>query len=68
MRVVVPFGQCQGHGQCVMAAPDVYTLDDDGYVEADGLEVPPGLEPGAERGALACPERAITLVAGDAAS
>lgn len=62
MRVVVPEGLCQGHGQCTMAAPDIYILDDDGYVEADGSEVPPGEEARAERGASACPERAITLL------
>jgi ferredoxin len=62
MKVVVSQGRCQGHGQCAWAAPDVYTLDDDGYTQSDGLEVAPEHESSAERGASACPERAISLV------
>jgi ferredoxin len=36
-------------------------LDDVGYCAVDGREVPEDLRGAARKGALACPERAITL-------
>ncbi len=30
MRVEVDLKKCQDHGQCVYAAPDLFSLDDDG--------------------------------------
>jgi ferredoxin len=42
-------------------APEVYELDDLGYNVTAVKEVPPGLEEQARKGALACPEQAITI-------
>jgi ferredoxin len=61
MRVSVDREVCSGHVRCAALAPGVYRLDDQGYAVADNEPVPPELERSAERGALACPERAITL-------
>ena len=54
--------RCQGHARCWAEAPDLYLLDDDGYSTVDDVEVLPGLEDRARRGAAACPERAINIV------
>jgi ferredoxin len=63
MKVIVDQSKCQGHAQCNANAPEVFALDDDGYVAIDGeLEVPAGQEDAARRGVAACPERALTIV------
>jgi ferredoxin len=60
VKVVVDPGQCQGYGNCVMAAPEVFVLD-----EATGLatvvrpEPPPELQAGVEEAVRLCPVRAI---------
>jgi ferredoxin len=50
-----------GHARCNATAPDVYDLDDDGYVVPFDGEVPAALEPRALAGSRACPERALTV-------
>ncbi|KMO70861.1 MULTISPECIES: ferredoxin [Mycolicibacterium] len=35
MRITVDRSLCQDHGQCTIAAPNVFTLDDDGKLEYD---------------------------------
>jgi ferredoxin len=62
MKIRVDRTMCQGHAMCAGEAPDLYTLDDDGYSNVDDLEVPPGMEQLARRGMAACPERAITII------
>jgi ferredoxin len=46
---------------CNATAPELYTLNSDGYSDMDSREVPPGMEETARRGMLACPERAISI-------
>lgn len=62
MRVKVDTALCSGHARCVAKAPNVYVLNSDGYNETPEAAVKPGFEDEARRGAMACPERAITLV------
>jgi ferredoxin len=62
MRVQVNRARCQGHARCWAESPELFILDDDGYSALDDVEVPPGLEDAARRGADACPERAIVIV------
>ena len=62
MRIQVDRSKCSGHALCFAAAPDLYTVDDDGYSNVGERDVPPGMEDRARRGMLACPERAITVV------
>ncbi|MFG1345187.1 ferredoxin [Xanthobacter autotrophicus DSM 431] len=60
MRVCVDMKKCQYHGQCVIAAPDVFSFDADGtlrWVES----IDEGLRRQAEDAADVCPEQAITL-------
>lgn len=53
---------CAGHARCGAVAPELYKLDDNGFCISDGERVAKGNEQLAQRGARACPERAITLV------
>ncbi|MFB7476969.1 ferredoxin [Kitasatospora sp. NPDC056184] len=61
MRISVDRERCQGHSMCIVLAPDVYSVTDEGYNEQGDFDVAPGQEDRARRGAGACPERAITL-------
>jgi ferredoxin len=53
---------CQGHALCAGVAPDLFTLDDEGYSNVDETEVAAGLEALARRGMQTCPERAISIL------
>ena len=62
MKVLVQANRCQGHARCLAEGPDVYVLDHLGYNSTNIDEVPANLADQARRGALACPERALTIV------
>jgi ferredoxin len=61
-RVEIDRGLCSGHARCHATAPDVYDLDDLGYVEVADAEVSVERSEEAQRGAAACPERALRVV------
>lgn len=64
MKFVVDAALCCGHAQCAAVAPDVYSLDDDGFNADAGRTVDIGeaQEAAATSGARACPESAITIL------
>jgi ferredoxin len=64
MKIRVDHEKCQGHARCWALAPDVFALDDSGYIEAGDIVVASGMEEVAGRGVRACPERAL-MVEGD---
>ena len=61
MKIHVDMSICLLHGQCVIAAPEVFSFDDEGGLVwvADAAE---GLRADAEAAADACPEQAISIV------
>jgi ferredoxin len=60
MRVTVDLAKCQDHGQCAIAAPLVFNLDDDGKLEYNGN--PDDSERGnVEEAADVCPAQAILI-------
>ncbi|MGX9181689.1 ferredoxin [Mesorhizobium sp. BHbdii] len=61
MRIIVDKAKCQGHARCWAQAPDVFTLDDEGYILPGDIKVAVGDEPLAARGARSCPERALEI-------
>ncbi len=61
MRISVDRDKCTGHAMCQAAAPDVYLLDELGFNITPAGEVPVELADQAVRGALSCPESAITV-------
>lgn len=61
MKIHVDTQLCSGHAQCAAVAPKVYALDELGYCAADGLEVADDQQEAARKGAMACPEQAITV-------
>jgi ferredoxin len=61
MKVLADRGKCQGYGNCVVAEPRVFDLDDDGFVE---LLVDAPLEDLRDqvlRAIRDCPARALNL-------
>ena len=61
MRVKVDRNVCQGNARCFALAPEVYTLDDEGYNIGGEFEIDDELGEKAFRGAAECPERAIKV-------
>jgi ferredoxin len=64
-RVVIDRANCQGHARCWKVAPELYQLDDEGYIATDGFSVAPEDVRKAQHGARACPERVVTFIAED---
>ncbi|GLX49287.1 ferredoxin [Streptomyces sp. NPDC014983] len=62
MKVVVDMNQCQDHGQCVFAAPDVFRFDDDGHL-AYVPDPDESLREQVEEAADVCPLQAIRIEA-----
>jgi ferredoxin len=59
MKIIVRKDLCCAAQLCLLAAPDVFRLDELGYNDSDGDEVPAGKEEEAQKGAAACPESAV---------
>ncbi|MBL5972253.1 MAG: ferredoxin [Candidatus Leucobacter sulfamidivorax] len=54
---------CEGHGLCEQLAPQVYALDDEGYVQLRVEQpIPEDLEDAAAAGARVCPVAALRVV------
>jgi ferredoxin len=63
MRIRVKKEKCAGHGRCAAVAPNVYVLDDDGYIANEAILVADYLATDVLRGLRACPERIISVEA-----
>ena len=62
MRITVDMNLCESHGQCVFAAPDIFSFDDEDYLVYDAAPAD-ALRDRAEKTAAVCPVRAITVSA-----
>ncbi|CAN5349861.1 ferredoxin [soil metagenome] len=60
MRVRVDHALCDEHGQCTVAAPAVFELNDDGALEFDA-EPDDSLRGDVEEAADVCPMQAILI-------
>ncbi|MET0455771.1 MAG: ferredoxin [Mycobacterium sp.] len=61
-RIELDRDRCEGHGQCVSAAPGIFELDDDGELKVLEPEVSPKLAAEAHAGADVCPVRALQIL------
>lgn len=61
MRIIVHRERCQGHARCRAMSPEIYELDDEGYILPGHIEVAPENEKDAWRGVKSCPERALEI-------
>jgi ferredoxin len=61
MKVSIDTTKCQGHGQCVLTCPEIFSADEQGFAVVKSPEVPAALTERVERAALRCPERAVQV-------
>jgi ferredoxin len=59
--VSVDSSKCQGHARCNLICPEIFDLDDDGYVKLLTPHVAPEYEVAAKDAVANCPERAISI-------
>lgn len=62
MHVVVDSSLCEGHGLCVVAAPDIFELDDDDILTVLNERPGPERRSAVEEAVTSCPKRAIRIV------
>lgn len=60
-RLLADFEACQGYGNCITGAPDVYDLDDDGTVVLLKDEIAEQDRPRVEAAARSCPVDALSI-------
>jgi ferredoxin len=61
LKVIVDDDVCQNHGQCVLAAPQVFQLDEEGELVLLDDEPDESLRDAVEEAADVCPVQAITI-------
>ena len=61
MKTRIDKAACVGNARCAAVAPELFPLDDNGYILVEQIDVPAGQEQLARRGARACPERIILV-------
>lgn len=62
MHISVDYTLCEGHGQCLMAAPELFDLPDDAEQAVIlNADPPEALRDKAIRAAAMCPALAITV-------
>jgi ferredoxin len=63
MKIRINKSACVGNARCAAVSPELFPLNDEGYIAVEEIDVPPGMEDLARRGARACPERIIVVEA-----
>jgi len=61
MKLRIDKARCAGNARCAAVSEKLFPLDDNGYIAVEEIDVPPGMEALARRGARACPERIIVV-------
>ncbi|MTE18801.1 ferredoxin [Streptomyces sp. TRM43335] len=62
MRIHVDLNRCESHGQCVFAAPDHFSFDeDDNLLHREDVPEDETVRAAVREAAAACPVRAISL-------
>lgn len=61
MRLIIDVAACQGNGRCAAVAPNLVTLNSEGYLDVESIEVPNGLESEAKAAVANCPELCLSL-------
>jgi len=61
MKVVIDLNQCDLHGLCVEAAPEVFEIGDDGALHVLYETPDPGLRAKVDKAVRECPTGAISI-------
>lgn len=62
LKIIVEAGKCQGHARCYSIAPEIFDLDDEGYIAFEKITVSEEQEELAREAVDACPENALRIV------
>ena len=62
MRVIVDYDRCEGHGRCVLTAPDVFALGEDDQSRVLIEHPDEELRPKVAQAVRLCPRQAISLI------
>ncbi|MET0449625.1 MAG: ferredoxin [Aeromicrobium sp.] len=54
---------CAGHARCHAVVEDLFPLDDEGYIDTAGFDVPEGRDDDVRFAARSCPEQIISVTA-----
>jgi len=65
MKIRIDKSACVGNARCAAVSELLFPLDEEGYISVTEVDVPPGMETLARRGARACPERVIEIIEDD---
>lgn len=68
MRVVVDWEACESHGQCEFAAPEIFSINDDGDLDVLNETPPESERANVEQAVRRCPTRALSLSESDDAA
>jgi ferredoxin len=60
-QVEIDPGKCQGHGRCVLIAPEYFDMDDAGFGAVLRDDVESADKADIDEAVLSCPEHAITM-------
>ncbi|MEE2060759.1 ferredoxin [Rhodococcus artemisiae] len=60
-ELIADLGKCQGYANCVVSAPDIFDLDDNGKVVLLATDVGPARENEALDAVRSCPATALTM-------
>lgn len=61
MKITVDRGLCASHGQCEFAAPEVFSINDDGDLEVLDATPPESERQSVEQAVRRCPNHALSL-------
>lgn len=67
MRIEADLTLCQGHAQCEEVAPEVFEVDDEGYVRVLDTDPPDTMRDKVEQAIRLCPVAALKLTQGQPA-
>ncbi|WP_203803148.1 ferredoxin [Mycobacterium heckeshornense] len=60
-RLEVDRNKCCGYGTCAELCPEVFSLDENGFVVANMTEIPDQLMPAVEEAVYCCPENVLSI-------
>lgn len=61
MKIKVDWGRCEGNGACVVAAPELFDLDDDDNLVVFNETPPEELRKKLEEAVARCPKHALAI-------
>ena len=61
MKIKVDYDLCESNALCVAAAPDVFEIDDDDFLQLSTEETTPENIEGVKRAVAICPRTALSL-------